>query len=90
MSELRRNSFTFRIVDNWNALPAHVVRFEIELDKYMGDEMLDFSKFRCRVKLCIYNYVNCNKRYGLRGSESAYINILLNVFYTIRWWRVGG
>ena len=48
MSELRRNSFAFRIVDNWNALPAQVVeaetvrRFEIELDKYMGDEMFDF------------------------------------------------
>ena len=48
MSELRRNSFTFRIVDNWNALPPQVVeaetiqKFEIELDKYMGDEMFDF------------------------------------------------
>ena len=44
----------------------------------MGDEMFDFWKFKCRVKLCIYNYVHCNKRYGLRGSEPASINILLN------------
>ena len=73
-------------MDNWNALPAQVVeagtvRFEIELDKYMGDGMLDFRKLRCRVKLCIYNYVHCNKRCGLRGYEPASINILLNLFY---------
>ena len=36
------------LVDNWNALPAHVVeaetvrKLETELDKYMGDEMFDF------------------------------------------------
>ena len=47
VSELRRNSFTFRIVENWNALPAQVVKadtirkFEIELDRYMGDKIFD-------------------------------------------------
>ena len=48
MSDLQRNSFTFRIVDDWNALLVQVVeaetvwKFEIELDKHMGDKMLDF------------------------------------------------
>ena len=58
-----------------------VQKFEIELDKYMGDEMFDFWKFRCRVKLRIYNYVHCNKRYGLKGSEPASINILFKKKY---------